>query len=273
MRGLGIAAAVLLVAAALLTWNYLRPVPPATASLSLQKQSIIAGTAPVLPWPSAGSAAVGVSGLGLIASSGNEQPIPAASVAKVMTALVVLTDKPLKPGDQGATLSMTARDVQAYQSDFEQKQSVVEVREGESLTELQLLEGMLIPSANNLAETLARWDSGSVNAFVDAMNARAKALNLTSTHFADPAGVSPDTVSTPTDLLRLGMAAMKEPLFAQIVRLPQAKLPVAGTVYNVNRVIGKAGIVGIKTGSGLDTGANFLFAAEVQVNAHPVTLF
>src|SRR5256885_5017539 len=170
MRGFGIAAAVLLVAAALLTWNYLRPVPPATASLSLQKQSIIAGPAPVLPWPSAGSAAVGVSGLGLIASSGNEQPIPAASVAKVMTALVVLSDKPLKPGDQGATLAMTAQDVQAYQSDFDQKQSVVEVREGESLTELQLLEGMLIPSANNLAETLARWDSGSVNAFVDAMN-------------------------------------------------------------------------------------------------------
>jgi D-alanyl-D-alanine carboxypeptidase (penicillin-binding protein 5/6) len=69
------------------------------------------------------------------------------------------------------------------------------------------------------------------------------------------------------------MEAMKLEVFAQIVAMPQADLPVAGTVYNVDAVLGQSGIVGIKTGSGLAEGANFLFAATSQVDGHPVTLY
>ena len=273
MRALRIVIALAVVFAGLLTWNYFRTIPAASAATSLPVQTVIAGEAPQLPWPSIGSAAMGVSGLGAIATSGNEQPIPAASVAKVMTALVVLTDKPLQAGAPGPALTMTGDDVQTYQTDNAQNQSAVPVREGEVLSELQMLQGMLIPSANNFAQTLARWDASSESAFVDRMNQRAKALGLVNTLFADPAGISPDTVSTASDLMRLGMAAMKLPVFAAIVQLPQVKLPVAGVVYNVNSVIGKAGIIGIKTGSGLQTGANFLFAAAVTVSQHPITIF
>ena len=267
MRALRIVIALAVVFAGLLTWNYFRTIPAASAATSLPVQTVIAGEAPQLPWPSIGSAAMGVSGLGAIATSGNEQPIPAASVAKVMTALVVLTDKPLQAGAPGPALTMTGDDVQTYQTDNAQNQSAVPVREGEVLSELQMLQGMLIPSANNFAQTLARWDASSESAFVDRMNQRAKALGLVNTLFADPAGISPDTVSTASDLMRLGMAAMKLPVFAAIVQLPQVKLPVAGVVYNVNSVIGKAGIIGIKKGSGLQTGANFLFAAAVTVRS------
>ncbi len=263
----------MVVVAALLAWNYLRPIPTAAATPALPKQTVIAGTPAALPWPATGSAAVGVSGLGAIATSGNEQPTPTASVAKVMTALVVLADKPLHPGESGPALTMTQHDVDTYSADAAQGQSVVAVRADEKLTELQLLEGMLIPSANNFAESVARWDASLVSTFVERMNERAKALALTSTHFADPAGISQETVSTPTDLMRLGMAAMKDPVFASIVKLPQVTLPVAGVRYNVNGAIGRSGIVGIKTGSGLNTGANFLFAAAVTVSSHPVTIF
>ena len=91
--------------------------------------------------------------------------------------------------------------------------------------------------------------------------------------FADPAGVSIQTVSTPTDLLAMGMAAMQQEVLAQIVNLPQTTLPVAGTLYNVNSVLGQSGIVGIKTGSGLNFGANFLFAATATVDGAVVTLY
>jgi D-alanyl-D-alanine carboxypeptidase (penicillin-binding protein 5/6) len=57
------------------------------------------------------------------------------------------------------------------------------------------------------------------------------------------------------------------------VRLPQARLPVAGTVYNVDAALGQDGIIGIKTGSGFNTGANFLFAASVTVTNHTVTIY
>jgi len=168
----------LLVVAGLATWNYLRPIPDVAASGGPPASEVIAGTPPVMPWPSGGSAAVGVQSLGFIASSGNEQAIPAASVAKVMTALVILEDKPLKKGDPGPTITITDTDVQSYNADFANKESVARVQAGEQITELQLLQGILIPSANNLAETLARWDAGSIDAFVAKMNARAAALHL-----------------------------------------------------------------------------------------------
>jgi D-alanyl-D-alanine carboxypeptidase (penicillin-binding protein 5/6) len=265
--------AVIVVLSGVGAFNYLRPIPAVAATASLHTEATVPGTAPKIPWPGAGSAAVAASGLGLIASSGNEKPLAAASVTKVMTALVVLTDKPLTGDQQGPSITITDADVQSYQLDLANKESVVEVRGGETLTERELLEGLLIPSANNFAETLARWDGGTVEKFVTSMNKRAADLHLTQTTFADASGASPSSVSTPSDLTALGMEAMKLEVFAQIVAMPQADLPIAGTVYNVDGVIGQSGIVGIKTGSGLAEGANFLFAATAPVDGHPVTMY
>ncbi len=85
----------LLIVAGLAAWNFLRPIPAVAATPALPATDIVPGTAPTLPWPPQGSAAVSVSGLGFIGTSGNEQPAPAASVTKVMTALPILEDKPL----------------------------------------------------------------------------------------------------------------------------------------------------------------------------------
>lgn len=269
-----VAVVLVVLAVVLLAVNYLRPIPAAAASSALPAQDTVPGTPPAIRWPSRGSAAIGASGLGFIASSGEEQPVPAASVAKVMTALVILTDKPLQKDQPGPTITITDVDVQSYQADLAGKQSVVDVQLGEQLSELQLLEGLLIPSANNFAETLARWDAGSIDAFVSSMNKRAADLHLAHTTFADPAGVSPQTMSTPSDLMALGMAAMKIDVFTEIVAMSQADLPApAGTVYNVDAALGQSGIVGIKTGSGLANGANFLFAAVASIDSHNVTLF
>jgi len=150
------AGALLVVVAGYLAFNYfVRPIPAVPATGSVATSTTTSGTAPTLPWPSPGSAAVAVSSLGFIASSGNEKPAPAASVAKVMTALVVIEEKPLKKGEDGPPILITDADVQEYQADNAAKQSVVEVRAGEQLTELQALEALLIPSGNNIAFTLA----------------------------------------------------------------------------------------------------------------------
>jgi len=272
MRGRILLGLAVLLAAAL-GLNYLRPVPAVAATSSVVSQKTIEGSPPALPWPSTGSAAVGVSGLGKVADSGNETQIPTASVAKVMTALVVMHDKPLGLGQTGPLITVTDEDVQAYRTDLQQKQSVVAVQAGEVLTQYQALQAMLIPSGNNIAELLARWDAGSVQAFIDRMNERARSLGLTKSKFADPAGADSGTVSTAGDLLALGMVVMADPVIAQIVSLPQVQLPVAGVKYNVNAALGHDGIVGIKTGSGLAEGANFLFAATVTVSGHQVTIF
>jgi len=253
--------------------NYLRPIPAVAATNALHAQDTVAGTVPKIPWPSGGSGAIGAGGLGLIATSGNERPVSAASVTKVMPALVILTDKPLKKDESGPTITITDTDVQSYLADQANKESVVLVQSGEQLTELQLLEGLLIPSANNFSQTLARWDAGSIAAFVVSMNKRAAELHMTHTTFTDTSGASPRTVSTPSDLMALGMEAMKEEVFAQIVQMAQADLPIAGLVYNVDAVLGQSGIIGIKTGSGLAEGANFLFAADVSIDGQSVRLY
>lgn len=253
--------------------NYVRPIPAVAATPRLPASDVVPGTAPTLPWPSRGSGAIAVSGLGFVASSGNEQALAAASVTKVMTALIVLDDKPLKTGETGPTITLTDTDVQSYQSDLSDKQSVVKVLAGEQITELQLLQGILIPSANNLAETIARWDLGSIDAFVAKMNTRAAALHMTHTKFADTSGASAGSVSTPTDLVKLGLAAMQNPVFAKVVAMGQVDLPVAGTVYNVNAALGQSGIVGIKTGSGLNSGANYLFAANATIDGHTIVVY
>jgi serine-type D-Ala-D-Ala carboxypeptidase (penicillin-binding protein 5/6) len=265
--------ALLLVVVAAAAFNYLRPVPAAVASAALPASQLISGAAPAMPWPAHGEAAVGVSGLGQLASSGNEQAIPAASVTKVMTALVLLEDSKLQLDQTGPVITITDADVQAYQTDLHGQQSVARVETGEQITLLQLLEGMLIPSANNLAETAARWDAGSVDAFVTKMTNRAAALGLTHTKFADVSGASPATMSTPSDLVALGMVAMQNPVFARIVAMGQVDLPVAGTTYNVDAALAQNGIIGIKTGSGLNTGANFLFAANAGVDNHTIVVY
>ena len=231
----------------------------------------VPGQPPVLPWPS-GEAALGVAGLGLIASHGDDSARPMASIAKVMTALVVVADHPLKPTDTGDSVTVTAADVASYQADAAAGESVVKVAAGESLDERQLLEGMLIPSGNNYADLLARWDAGSVPAFVTKMNARAAALGMRKTHYADASGFSEQTVGTPSDLVLAGEALMADPTLADVVDEAQVDLPVAGTTYNVDYALGKKGIVGIKTGSAPKAGACFLFAARATVPGQPVTL-
>src|SRR2546423_9085420 len=85
---------------------------------------------PSLPWPTTGSAALAVAGLGTIASHGPQTPLPLASTAKIMTALVILDDRPLRLTEQGPPVPVTATDVATYQGEKNQGQSVFPVAAG-----------------------------------------------------------------------------------------------------------------------------------------------
>src|SRR2546427_13002626 len=98
-RRVGVVLLLIVVAAS--AFNYLRPIPAVAATHLLHTTEVVPGTAPSLPWPSRGSAAVAVSGLGVRGTSGNEQAIPAAGVTNVMTALVVVEGRKLKKGETG----------------------------------------------------------------------------------------------------------------------------------------------------------------------------
>jgi serine-type D-Ala-D-Ala carboxypeptidase (penicillin-binding protein 5/6) len=253
-------------------YQWSRAVPAPVFHTSLSDSLHLPGTAPVLPWPTTGSASLTMEGVGSLGRVGSTQPVPIASITKVMTAYVVLTDHPLSSGDTGPAIPVDAATIAAYQSGLATQQSVVEVAAGESLTELQALEGLLIPSGNNIAVLLADWDAGGTDAFVAKMNAAAKSLGLTSSHFVDVSGLDPGSESNADDLIQLGQAAMAFPAFAQVVGMGEATLPVAGRLINFDYDLGHAGIIGIKTGTDAAAGGCFLFEAQSTVDGKKVTL-
>ena len=151
-----IAGAVILVAAvAWVAVQLLRPVPSMALTVSVTTARVLPGAAPRPDWPGRAQAAAGLPGTGLLGAHGGSQPVPIASLAKIMTGYVVLSDHPLRAGGSGPVITVTAADAAAYASDQRQGQSVVKVAAGETLTERQALEAMLIPSGNNIASLLA----------------------------------------------------------------------------------------------------------------------
>jgi D-alanyl-D-alanine carboxypeptidase (penicillin-binding protein 5/6) len=189
-----------------------------------------------------------------------------------MTAYLVLRDHPLRPGEQGPTITLTDADVADTDRRRGQQESVVSIAAGEQLTERQALQALLLPSANNIAAVLARWDAGSADRFVVRMNATARSLGMTHTRYTDPSGYDDATVSTAADQMRIVDRAMRLPVFASIVATPSATLPVAGTVHNTNTLLGHDGFVGVKTGSTAAAGGCFAFRAISRIDGKRTTI-
>ncbi|MET7336110.1 serine hydrolase [Nonomuraea sp. NPDC005650] len=214
-----------------------------------------------LPWPSTGQAAVEITGQAdSLKVHGKQRPVPIASVTKVMTALVILRDHPLGRNAAGPSIRV---DRQAAIESGNQDESTVPIAEGQSFTERQLLELMLIPSGNNAARLLARWDAGSEQAFVGKMNAAAARLGMKNTTYTGASGYEPTTVSTAVDQLKLAKQAMKNPVLRDIVATTETTVPgVAGTIVNTNKLLRLPGVVGLKTGTSTPAGGALLWAAR-----------
>jgi serine-type D-Ala-D-Ala carboxypeptidase (penicillin-binding protein 5/6) len=253
-------------------FQYFRPLPVTAATSVVATQERI-GTIPALPWPAQGEAALFVEGVGEVGRSGGQTPVPMASTAKLMTAVLVLEDHPLALNQPGPTIAVTRADVNTYLAERNQNESVLPVVVGEQLNEYQLLQGLLLPSASNFADLLATWDLGGVPPFVAQMNARASALGMSATHYADVSGFSPLSVSIPSDLITLAQFAMRQPVLAQIVAQSQATLPVSGVIRNLDTLLGQGGVIGIKTGHTDQAGGCFVMAAELTIDGLPVRVF
>jgi serine-type D-Ala-D-Ala carboxypeptidase (penicillin-binding protein 5/6) len=238
---------------------------PSTAATTVEA---VPGTV----WPAYGQAAFVRSGESQVHAGPRQHAAPIASVAKVMTAYLVLRDHPLEPGEDGPSITLTDDDVADTDRRRGQEESVISVAAGERLTELQALQALLLPSANNIAAVLAHWDAGSEERFVARMNETARALGMTRTRYTDPSGYDDATVSTAADQVRIVERAMRLPVFASIVGTTSATLPVVGTVRNTNTLLGYDGFVGVKTGSDAAAGGCFAFRAVRWVHGRRTTI-
>jgi serine-type D-Ala-D-Ala carboxypeptidase (penicillin-binding protein 5/6) len=183
-------------------------------------------------------------------SRGLDTERPMASVTKVMTALLVL-----QAGDLGQEIRVPkAAFVYAWKYGGE----TAALHPGDTLTAQQLLPALLLPSGADAAYTLASAYGPGLDAFVAKMNATAVTMGMTHTHFTSPDGLpyptETATYSTPSDLLTLGLAAMKYPVFRSIVNQRFYHLPKGPGHHqywwdNTDGLIGSyQGALGIKTG-------------------------
>ncbi|ASY34320.1 D-alanyl-D-alanine carboxypeptidase [Streptomyces sp. CLI2509] len=248
-----------------------RPLPQPTLALTAATTYQFSGKAAPMPWPKSGQAAMDVDGLGSFGSSGAQKPVPIASVAKVMTAYLVLRDHPVKKGGDGASITMDqkAEDDAGLSA---QNESTVDVRAGQKLSQKEAIEAIMLASANNIARQLARWDAGSEKDFVAKMNKAADELGMKNTTYTDPSGLNKTTVSTAEDQVKLGKVAMKDPLFREVVRMPAYVDSNGKTQTNWNRLVPMNNTVGIKTGTTTAAGGNLLYAATKEVGGTTRTI-
>ncbi|MFE3022975.1 D-alanyl-D-alanine carboxypeptidase family protein [Nocardia tengchongensis] len=230
-----------------------------------------AGAAPQiqLPWLSpqpdgvqADGAALadGVTGT-MIWSREADTRIPIASIAKAMTALVVINS-----GDLERSITVPAEAV-AYC--VRNDGSTAGLAAGEVLTARQLLFAMMLPSGCDAAYTLADSYGPGQDGFIGRMNDTARQIGMGGTGFADPSGLPvPDdysTYSTPAALIRLGLVAMGQPVFREVASTQTYHLPAgAGNRDHVWKTTNQLlreypGTIGIKTGSTDAAGACLLF--------------
>ncbi|MET9655992.1 D-alanyl-D-alanine carboxypeptidase [Streptomyces sp. NPDC006510] len=241
-----------------------RPLPTPTLALSADPTYTFGGGKLDMPWPGEGQGAVEVEGVGSLGTYGNQKAAPIASVAKIMTAYVILKDHPITGKQNGGLIEV---DKKAGEEANRPDESTAPIKEGQKYTQRQMLQLLMIPSGNNVARLLARWDAKTEDAFVERMNAAAKDLGMTDSTYTDPSGLESSTRSTPADQLKLAKAVMQNDVFREIVNMPQADIPGIGkTIYNNNVILLEPGVSGIKTGSSTPAGGNLVWAADTIID-------
>lgn len=250
--------------------NFFRPIPPALPVSDLQQPTVT--KAVEFSWPTAKQAAVGAVGYGLLEATNTNKPLPMASTAKLVTALAI--DKHQSESYSPATLpdEFNSKDVDIYQSYIAKNGSVAPVREGQLIYTGDALTAMLLPSANNVADSFVIHEFGSMKAYVRYANAMLAEMGADNTHVADASGFSPKSVSTAQDLLVIGEKMLAKRYLSDIVKQPRADLRGFGTVYSTNTALGTNGIDGIKTGHTDQSGGCYIYSATKHIDGQKVRL-
>ncbi|MEQ1849616.1 MAG: D-alanyl-D-alanine carboxypeptidase family protein [Candidatus Peribacteraceae bacterium] len=201
-----------------------------------------------------------------IASIDADTPRPMASLTKIMTALLILEDGRLS---RIATVPPITESIGG---------SSIELKTGEQLSVQSLLQSLLIQSANDSAYTLAATAEGSVGKFVKRMNERATVLGLTSTTFANPAGLDhPEQLSTARDLSFLTKAALRHDAFRRITDTRSSVISTYGGrsigLRNTNEMLHfNPDVHGVKTGTTNGAGECLIIVFEEGSRSYMLVL-
>ncbi|MDJ0337170.1 hypothetical protein [Cryobacterium sp. PH31-O1] len=252
------------------TGNATAPTPPVLSPNGASAIAVLAATTS----DASGTTSTGADGAETstpIAVAGTAEALPMASIAKVVTALVVLDAKPIVAGETGPIVTLTTADFQSYLNYNKTGARSVAVFADEQWTELELLQALLLGSSNNHADSVARWAFGSVDAYVVAANAWLADNGLTDTVVVDATGLHDASAGTATDLAHLAGLAATDPVVSAMLASPASALADRRGVENTTPYLPEEGITGISRSYTDAAGVCFLFTAEVNDGASSFT--
>ena len=198
---------------------------------------------------------------------------PTASIAKLITVQVVLAKEPLLPNHDGEKITLTSDDEYLYQQEIARNGSSLAVKAGDVFSYRQMLQAILLASANNIADSLAIKTFGSLDNYQKTANEWLAEHNLNSTHVGtDASGYDPSTTSTALDICQIMGLATQNPVIREIASMSKADMPNSKTIKNTNRLIGKSGVYAGKTGFTETAGHGVTVASQIIVAKRPVDI-
>lgn len=220
-----------------------------------------AALSPVLP--ETGASSVILAGDTVpFALGGTSDPLPLASIAKLVTALVVLDEKPLAAGATGETHLIGVDDYQDYIDYSGSGARTVVVFPNEKWTQLEMLQALILGSSNNHADTLARWAYGSVDEYLIAATKWLDKNGLTGISVTDTTGLSAESRGTASDVAKLATLVQSEPAISAILENPPSALVNNRGVSNTTAYLAEEGVTGISRSYTDEAGVCLLFTAS-----------
>ena len=218
-----------------------------------------------------GSYAVAIDGV-KVAGQEAEAVRPTASTAKMILGLAVIQKKPFGAGETGEILTISEEDYDNYLWYLNNNGSNVPVTIGEEISEYEALTAVFLASANNMADTLARWAFGSVEGYQEYASKMLEEMGVSGVTFGtDASGYNEGTTASAESLARIGYLVMQEPVLREIVGRTEAEVPVAGEISNTNQLLGTSGIIGVKTGY-IGEPSGYCLVSAYEIGGHIVSV-
>jgi len=195
------------------------------------------------------------------------EPQPIASITKLVTALVGQEAIPLQPGSDGFTHAWTPADRQRQSELIALDGIAFPVPVGSEFTQRQMLELMLLPSANDFAQSYAYAIFGDNTGFLAAVGEWKSTHGLDTLTIVEPSGMDAGNQASPADLVRIARLALADPTLSEIVRMQSTEIPGIGIVESTNPLLGTdPGMIGMKTGRLFTSGFNLLAAQTSETS-------
>jgi D-alanyl-D-alanine carboxypeptidase (penicillin-binding protein 5/6) len=246
----------------------LTPVPPFALTQVAGFEKTFTVDASDIAWPEE-PAAIGVWGGETVLANDESGPVAMASLVKLICAVVSLEVKPFED-TLDETYVLGPRDSAHIATALASNGIIAPVSEGTELSRYQMLELMLLPSANNYALSYVDWIFGSNEVFVSETRKFLERYQLDSITVVEPTGLSLENTGSAADLARFGQLALDYPVLAEIMAKKTADIPGVGVITSSNPLQDDAGVRGMKTGT-TTVGRNLMLAQDFTVGSRTVT--